>query len=120
MAVSITGSVSPQAVEGDNNFVMFRASDLTINGTVTDAGDITGAALVLGARKDLLGTGLDIEKAGAVNVGADGTFTVDLDPADTEELLGTYHYDVRMFLGGEYATIIRAVLTVLEVVTPPV
>jgi hypothetical protein len=108
-----------------NNLNAYRGDTLVINGAVTDsAGAVQNIAgwtifFTLKLRKDQgdTDTGV-IEKSGVIVSEAGGTFTVTLTASDTDNLIGSYYYDIQYKdTGNIIGTISEGVITFTEDVT---
>jgi hypothetical protein len=102
--------------ETNQNFAMFQGNSLTLGFDVEQDGepvDLTGATIdwVAARRRD---REIVLEKEGDVDEDpTTGRFTVELDPEDTEDLLGRYWHEARLEdSAGEIFTVTTGLMTV--------
>ena len=119
--ITLFGTTSTLASRNNmrSNFAMVAGDTKGLVISVTDAAgspvNITGATIAWHAAKSFRKTAIITKAVGsgvAITDGPNGVFTVQLDAADTEDLVGDFLHEAQIIVGGEISTVIQGTMKI--------
>ncbi len=99
-----------------NPLELWQANNALLTGTVVDANGRTFAisdiaVITFSVKRRLIDTAYVFQKAcDRIGDGSTGEFTLSLIPTDTDEMSGTYYYDLNLYVVGDFWTLLRGEL----------